>query len=532
MSLEQNNDLASWWNEQSFVGKELFDLDEAGTLTLRPGSNIKERVIANIAPENCQLVLKNLIDKFAGLEIKVREIETEWVATEDKQKLAEKVAFIKDYSIKINALGDFAKLGALIHSWEHALYQLAEENYNAKLKLAELAESMAESTNWKETTQAFRDLSDKWKQAGHVDKSRNDKLFNRIEAARKAFHDKKRNHQDNEEKDMLLNLDLKIELVEQAEAIAASKDWKKTTEEFHRLTDEWKTIGHTMNKKNEELWQRFLAAKSTFFDKKREHSNMVQQEQEANMLIKQVIIDRAEALKDSTDWNATTQAYATLMEEWKKTGRVPQAKADELWKRFIDAQEQFFEAKRAHTDGIRSVHENNYNLKKAIYERAEQLKHSNHWSETTAIMSELLEEWKKIGPIPRSYGDKMWEDFNAARKFFFNRKDASREERKKYAENQKVARMDQARDLVKKLNEDIKEEIEKIADFKEGLGNITPGKKAEQLKAHLTKLIEDGERNIKRWQEKLVQANEDLKLVEQKEKDEAAAAAGASEEAK
>ena len=85
---------------------------------------------------------------------------------------------------------------------------------------------------------------------------------------------------------------------------------------------------------------------------------------------------------------------------------------------------------------------------------------------------------------------------------------------------------------MKKLNEDIKEEIEKIADFKEGLGNITPGKKAEQLKAHLTKLIEDGERNIKRWQEKLVQANEDLKLVEQKEKDEAAAAAGASEEAK
>jgi len=329
---------------------------------------------------------------------------------------------------------------------------------------------------------------------------------------------------------MLLNLDLKIDLVEQAEAIAHSKDWKKTTDEFHRLTDEWKTIGHTLNKKNEELWQRFLAAKTIFFDKKREHSNMVQQEQEANYTIKLVIVERAEALRDSQDWNATSLAFGSLMEEWKKTGRAPQQKGDELWKRFLEAQEQFFEAKRAHTDEIRAEQENNYKLKRALYERAEQLKNSTQWGEVTGEMSDLLEQWKKLGPIPRSYGDKLWEDFNIARKHFFNRKDAYRDERRKNIETQKAARIEQAKTTYVKLQEDIKEEEEKIADFKNGLANITPGKKAAQLRAHLEKLIEEGERNIKRWNEKLAQAKEDLKITEKREKEEVAVAASGESE--
>ena len=519
MLQEQTFDLAAWWNEQSFAGKDLFKLGEDGTLTLGQNNNIRERVIATLSAENAEAVVKNLIEKFEQVEGRVKEVEVEWIEAADKHTMTEKVGQLKEYLRSVNALGDFEKFALLVHDWEHTLYVLSEENYAARLKLAEMAESLAESTNWKETTQAFKDIADKWKTAGPADRNKSDKLWNRIEAARATFNDHKRKHHDEEEKDLLVNLDLKMDLVEQAEAIANSTDWKKTTETFHRLTDEWKTIGHTVNKKNEALWQRFLAAKSTFFDKKREHSELVREEQERNYATKAALVEKAEILKDSTEWNATAQAYAALMEEWKKTGRVPKEKGDDLWIQFTAAQEHFFQAKKVHSDGVKSVLENNYNLKAAILERAEDLKHSTRWGETTAEMLQLLEDWKKIGPIPRAYGDKMWEDFNAARKYFFAQKDANREHRKQYAVQQKVVRVEQAKANVGKLEADIKEEEEKLIDFKNGIENITPGKKAAELRSHLEKLIAEGEQKIKRLKEKFEQAKTDIESQKQEKKE-------------
>jgi Domain of Unknown Function (DUF349) len=535
---EQKYDFNGWWNEQSFTGKELFKLEESGELNLLSNPYVKERTITSFSPESHDAVLKNLIEKFASLEAKLRELEVEWIATEDKLKMAEKVAHIKEQINQCNGVGDFARAGALIHDWEHTIYTLAEENYAAKVSLTEQAEGLAASEEWKDATQAFRDIADKWKQMGHVDKGRNDKLWNRIEAARKAFQDRKKVHHEDEEKNMLVNLDLKIDLVEQAEAIASSEEWKKTSDTFQRLTEEWKTIGHTINKKNEELWQRFIAAKTAFFDRKRDHSKKIAIEHETNYAAKLAIVERAEAVKDSTDWNATSQAYATMMEEWKKTGRVQAEKADELWKRFVDAQDVFFSAKKLHFGAIRSVQEENYARKKELYDRAEEIKNSTHWKDTTDEMIQLLEDWKKIGPIPRSYGDKMWEDFNAARKYFFERKDASREQRKQYVETQrakeehyvttqkaqreqdaeakKAQRAAEAKASVKKLVDDIKEEEEKLVDFKNAIENITPGKKAAELKAHLETLIVEVAANLQRLKDKYEQGQKDMKAAESK----------------
>ena len=532
MSQEQTFDITAWWNEQSFTGKELYKLDESGTLTLLANNKIREREIATISAENADTVVKNLLEKYDQAAARVKEVELEWIAAEDKYSMAEKVGQLKEYLNTVSALGDMEKFALLVHDWEHTLYVLSEADYAERVKLAELAEGMADSTTWKETTQAFKDLTDKWRQAGHADRNKSDKLWNRIEAARTTFNNNKRKHHEEEEKDLLVNLDLKIDLVEQAEAIANSADWKKTADTFHRLTEEWKTIGHTLNKKNEELWQRFLAAKSTFFDKKREHSGQVKEEQERNYAKKTELLEKAEAIKESTEWNATAQAMTALMEEWKKTGRVPKEKGDDLWVKFTEAQEYFFQARKAHTDEIRSVLENNYNQKAAILERAEQVKHSTRWGEATTEMLQMLEDWKKIGPIPRSYGDKMWEDFNAARKYFFAQKDANREHRRQYAETQKVVRVEQAKAMVGKLEDDLREEEEKLVDFRNAIENITPGKKAAELRAHLEKLIAEGEQKIKRLKEKFETAKTDISEQAEKEKREAAAGnvAGAGSE--
>lgn len=510
MLQEQNTDLVSWWNEQSFAGKELYDLNDAGEIVLRASNLLPERVIATVAAENRDELLKSLLEKFAVMEGRVKELEAAWDTTEEKTKLAEKIAHLKEQLAKAEAIGDLSGPMAMILNWEQTIHNLTQEAYAAKLKIAEEAEKLSESTEWRDTAQAFKDIADKWKASGVLDRGRNDKLWNRIEAARKAFMERKRLHHEDEEKDMLANLDLKIELVEQAESLAASEEWKKTADTYQRLMEEWKKIGPTHHKKNEELWQRFQAAQTVFFDRKREHGSRIQAEHEVNFGLKVAIVERAEALKDSRNWNNATTEYAAMMEEWKKTGRTDKARGDELWQRFMDAQNHFFGAKKAHFKGIKDNFEDNYNRKKALYERAEQIKNSTRFSETTDEMMELLEKWKKIGPIPRSYGDQMWEDFNAARKHFFTRKDEWWQGRKKQVEEEKAYRAAKAKGLVGELEHEIKEEEAKIEDFKNGLQNITPGKKAEELKAHLEKLIVECGERVKHLHKKLEQARKDI----------------------
>ncbi len=502
MSQELNFEMSAWWNELSFDGKELFTLNDDGKLLLHAGENGKERLIAEISAENSPVIAEQLKEKYEQLAAKVAETGTEWGAVEDKLKMVDKVAQLKQQINHTGALGNFDKLLAEVAVWEQAITAIQDEHYAEKLKLVEEAEGLAESAEWKETTNSLRELIEKWKQSGHTDKHRSDKLWNRIEAARAKFNERKHKHFEEQEKDLLGNLDLKLDLVEQAESLVNSVEWKKTSETFHRLTNEWKTIGQTLNKKNEELWQRFIKAKSVFFDRKREHSERIHVEQEQNFIVKSALVEKAEALKDSTEWNNTAIAFAALMEEWKKTGRVSGEKGDELWNKFTAAQEQFFTAKKAHTDEIRTMHEQNYNLKMELLQRAERIKNSTSWNDTTTELNELLDEWKTIGPVAREHSNRIWEEFLGARKHFFARKDANRDQRKTHYESQKVTRAVQAKEMVSKLLSDINEEEDKMVDFKAALENITPGKKAAELRKHLEQLLLDGEQKIKRLKEK------------------------------
>lgn len=502
MSQEQNMDFITLWDTVAFDGKESFTLSEDGKLLLNAGKDGKERLIAEFSAENSTSLVDELREKYAQLEAKVAETAAEWDASEDKLKMADKVHTLKQQLNNAAALGNLDALLAKVAVWEQAITAIHDEHYAVKLKLAEQAESLAESTDWKETANVLKEIAEQWKQSGHTDKYRSDKLWSRIEAARKNFNDRKQKHFEEQEKDLLGNLDLKLDLVEQAESLVNSVEWKKTSETFHRLTNEWKTIGHTLSKKNEELWQRFIASKAAFFDRKREHSERIAVEQEQSFIAKSALVEKAEALKDSTEWNKTAQAFAALMEEWKKTGRVGGERGDELWARFIGAQDVFYTNKHAHTENIRAMHEENYTLKMEILRRAERIKNSSSWGDATVEMNELLDKWKTIGPVAREHATKIWEDFLAARKHFFARKDENRDLRKQQFEGMKETRKVQAKEMVAKLLTDIQEEEDKIIDFKAALENITPGKKAAELRKHLEQLLQECEKQIKRLKEK------------------------------
>lgn len=287
------------------------------------------------------------------------------------------------------------------------------------------------------------------------------------------------------------------------------------------MMDKWKTIGRVASaEKNEELWTRFITARNIFFDRKKQHFEYIQQEQEGNLGLKLALVEQAEALSENTEWKETTTRLATIMDEWKTIGKVPFEKADELWNRLQTARDKFFSAKRQSAEEFKVNLEDNYAQKLVLLNRAEQLKNSDSWKEVTEEMNDLMQEWKKIGHIPREYGDEIWERFIAARHHFFNRKDADRDKRKARFQNQLDSRFQQTRQFLDKIKSELDEEENKLADFRESLNNTTgTGSKEEELRKHLENLIHQIEKKLPARREKIDEVSRQYEELLQKRTD-------------
>jgi hypothetical protein len=277
--------------------------------------------------------------------------------------------------------------------------------------------------------------------------------------------------------------------------------------------DEWKSVGRAAGGRDEELWARFSAAKTVFFDRKKGHFDTIQKEQEENLTRKIALVEKAEALQDSTDWNKTSAQFEEVLQEWRRIGKVPLEKADEIRDRLERAKDTFFGARRSHFETVKVSLTDNYARKLALLKHAEELKHSTQWREATGEFTELMEEWKQIGPVPREHSRRIWQEFMAARSFFFDRKDADREKRNERFQQQAVARVDSQRQFLKKLEDELTEEKDNLADFRVSIGNITPGPKAKELHEHLTKLIAQSEERISRKEAKLEQVRKEVASI-------------------
>ena len=503
----------AWWDAMTFDGKEFTELRPDGTLMLKATPFAPERSLQVINADTASAVIRALREKFNDVETRVHEVGTEWAATEDKTKLSSKVARAREYLLHAVAIGDFTPLYQQAALWDNILQEGMDKAYAARLALVEKAESITAGEPTKEATQELRELGEQWKGMGHVDKERADVLWNRLEAARNSFFDRKRERHDAEQAELSSNLDLKTEIVDKAEKLAASDAWKDATEGFKTLMDSWKATGRTFNDKNEALWQRFIAAKNVFYDRKKQHFETIQTEQEGNYIAKLALVEDAERLATSTDWGKTSNAYNALMDKWKSVGRVPVEKADELCNRLSKAKDTFFNAKRQHFATIRVGLDDNYAQKAALVKQAESLQYSTDWRAATDEFAELMEEWKKIGPVAREHSEALWESFIKARRAFFNRKDEDRDRRRGQIERAHAGRIAQTEEFLSRLRIELKEDEENLADFHASLGNLSGGKKDDQIRANLEKLIAQAGPKMQKKREKIAEVEAQLSTI-------------------
>src|SRR5262249_46204722 len=213
------------------------------------------------------------------------------------------------------------------------------------------------------------------------------------------------------------------ELCKEAEAlaqvIADVEDKRRAPALLKDLQARWKAAGPAPKEKHEALWTRFKTACDAVYEKAKEYFGKLEEERGQNLVKKEELCAKVEALKDSTAWKETAEQIKKLQEDWKAIGPVPQDKADEIWKRFRAACDHFFEERKKNDKSRDEERAANLAMKEAIAARVEALIASTDWKATADAIKAAQEAWQQVGPTPRAEGDALWKRFRAACDAFF-----------------------------------------------------------------------------------------------------------------
>lgn len=193
-------------------------------------------------------------------------------------------------------------------------------------------------------------------------------------------------------------------LAAEAESLAEnSTEWKAAGDRIRAILDEWRGIRGIDRKTDDELWKRYSRARDSFNRRRGAHFAELDRGRATAKAKKEEIIERAEALSSSTDWNKTARAYRDLMAEWKAAGRAQRDTDDKLWARFRAAQDVFFNAREeANAQRDQEFEANAAAKDKLIEEYDEQINPSQNLDAARAKLRELQDKWEEIGYVPRA----------------------------------------------------------------------------------------------------------------------------------
>lgn len=193
----------------------------------------------------------------------------------------------------------------------------------------------------------------------------------------------------------------KEEIAKEAEALATSNKWKATQDRFEELLNEWKRLPRTTKQADETLWVRFKNARWSFDRARRAHFAELSKVSAESKSAKSAIIEEAKRLATSTEWVKSAKRFQELMNMWKAAPRGSQKDEQKLWNQFREAQNAFYEARSKALEGQETEQIANLEKKNALLARAEELVPVTDHKKARASLKKILDEWSKIGHIPR-----------------------------------------------------------------------------------------------------------------------------------
>ncbi len=193
------------------------------------------------------------------------------------------------------------------------------------------------------TARALRELHAKWQEAAEAPRHSAQRLWDRFRTATDFIRSRCEAYFVKLREERAGNLQKKLALVEEAEALAQSSEWGKAAGRFQALQTEWQQLGPIAREQGRDLAHRFRLACNAFFSRRREDLADRKKSWTENLAKKEALCERAETLSQSTEWDAASSELKRLQAEWKTIGPVRRNKSDVVWNRFRAAADKFFE---------------------------------------------------------------------------------------------------------------------------------------------------------------------------------------------
>lgn len=304
-----------------------------------------------------------------------------------------------------------------------------EEKANLIAKKAILTEFKDLVENEENIGAAFakkKEIQQRWKELGNVPKDKFEDIQSQYSKLNDFFNYNINIYKEIQEHDLKRNYSLKNKIIFDLKALLEEKSIKKTQSALNQFLTDWDEIGPTFQEKWEELKNEFWGTVNELRTKIRSFYSAQAEKLEKNLEVKQELIERSKEFvtmeADSIKgWNSATEKALALQDEWKKTGPVTKEKNKEVWEEFRLNFDAFFGKKNDYFKGLKKDNSKNQNRKKEIVAKAEEMKMSDDWKNTTLELKKLQGQWKEIGHTGRGE-QKLWEQFRSACDFYFNNK--------------------------------------------------------------------------------------------------------------
>lgn len=293
-----------------------------------------------------------------------------------------------------------------------------KKNLETKLQLCAEAEQLDAEADVIAAFKRLQDLHIIWRETGPVDKEQREEIWARFKEASAVvnkkyqafFEERKAREQENE--------NAKTAICERLEALdfdslKSFNAWNDMTKTILQAQEDWRKLGFASKKANNALFTRFRAVCDKFFAQKAEYYKSVKEDMAANLEKKIALCEQAEALKDSTDWKATADKLTELQRRWKTIGSVPKKRSDEVWKRFQEACDFFFEQKKRDLSQSRKSEQENLRAKRALTASLKEIAADAPRQEVVAAIKDAQARWNEIGHVPFREKDKVYEEFRA-----------------------------------------------------------------------------------------------------------------------
>ncbi len=393
-----------------------------------------------------------------------------------------------------------------------------KHNYEEKLKIVVRAEELVQMEDLTKAFQELQTLHKIWKEdIGPVGKEHREEIWDRFSNATKLLHQRRQDYYKDLEKIYEQNLEKKNEIIGSISAIAthiasSHKELQQQIREIEKLRDAFFKAGKVPQKVNEKTWSSFKGAVREFNRNKNNYYKNLKKDQQLNLDKKRALLTLAVSLKDSEEWDTTTEEMKRIQNEWKKIGHVPRKYSDKIWKEFKTACNHYFDRLHALKNEAHKEEIENFDRKNACLENLKNFQLSGEKGKDLAAIKAFISEWKEAGRVPfnkKSINAK----FNKILDALFKKMDIDRQEAEllKYgnkiqqlANNDNDYAISNERTFIRRKIDESKNEIRQLENNLQFFSNASED---NPLVKEVIKNIDNHKESLATWKAKLKKLN-------------------------